>query len=138
MKKDLTFVPESIISASVIRKPTTNLIPTDMYPEIERFAKEVTEYRNERTLGTLPHPVGVVRSRRGRKFAKLAELNENNIPVSAWGFVALGDGVLNGVPYRKGDLFMAASWSAPAKHARGNILDGTAQWHEYGPLTLIR
>jgi len=27
----------------------------------------------------------------------------------------------------------AATWKAPAKHARGNIIDGTAQYSEYGP-----
>ena len=33
----------------------------------------------------------------------------------------------------KGDLLKAATWKAPAKHARGNIIDGTARYGVYGP-----
>lgn len=50
-----------------------------------------------------------------------------------WGFISRVDGVLKGAPIKKGDLLKAATWKAPAKHARGNIIDGTAQWGEYGP-----
>tara|TARA_B110000238_G_scaffold143741_1_gene155038 strand:- start:590 stop:733 length:144 start_codon:yes stop_codon:yes gene_type:complete len=32
-----------------------------------------------------------------------------------------------------GDLLKPASWSAPAKHARGNILNGSASYDSYGP-----
>ena len=43
----------------------------------------------------------------GRKYAKLLANNGG----SAWGFVDMATG----------DLLKAAGWSAPAKHARGNI-----------------
>ena len=52
---------------------------------------------------------------------------------SCWGFISRVDGVLKGEPIKKGDLLKPATWKAPAKHARGNIIDGTAQWGEYGP-----
>lgn len=52
---------------------------------------------------------------------------------SCWGFISRVDGDLKGAPIKKGDLLKAATWKAPAKHARGNIIDGTAQWGEYGP-----
>ena len=38
-----------------------------------------------------------------------------------------------------GNVFMAASWSSPAKHSRGNIFDeknGTGMMGPYGPKTL--
>lgn len=50
-----------------------------------------------------------------------------------WGFISRVDGDLKGAPVRKGDLLKAATWKSPAKHARGNIIDGTAQYGAYGP-----
>ncbi len=52
---------------------------------------------------------------------------------SCWGFISRVDGDLKGSPIKKGDLLKAASWKAPAKHARGNITDGTARYGVYGP-----
>lgn len=52
---------------------------------------------------------------------------------TCWGFISRVDGDLKGAPIKKGDLLKPATWKAPAKHARGNIIDGTAQWGEYGP-----
>jgi hypothetical protein len=43
------------------------------------------------------------------------------------------DGDLKGAPIKKGDLLKPATWKAPAKHARGNIMDGSAQYSVYGP-----
>ena len=56
----------------------------------------------------------------GQKYAKVI----NN--TSVWGFVDLSNG----------DLLKAASWRTPAKHSRGNILNGTAQYNVYGPAYL--
>ena len=56
----------------------------------------------------------------GRKYAKI--LNRSSV----WGFVDLSNG----------DLLKAASWRTPAKHSRGNILNGTAQYNVYGPAYL--
>jgi hypothetical protein len=52
---------------------------------------------------------------------------------SCWGFISRVDGDLKGSPIKKGDLLKPASWKAPAKHARGNIIDGTARYGVYGP-----
>jgi hypothetical protein len=52
---------------------------------------------------------------------------------SCWGFISRVDGDLKGAPIKKGDLLKAATWKAPAKHSRGNIIDGTAQYGVYGP-----
>ena len=48
-------------------------------------------------------------------------------------FISRVDGDLKGSPIKKGDLLKAATWKAPAKHARGNIIDGTARYGVYGP-----
>lgn len=63
----------------------------------------------------------------GNKFIRLWDGS------SCWGFISRVDGDLKGSPIKKGDLLKAASWKAPAKHARGNIIDGTAQYGVYGP-----
>jgi len=52
---------------------------------------------------------------------------------SCWGFISRVDGDLKGSPIKKGDLLKCATWKAPAKHARGNIVDGTAKYGVYGP-----
>ena len=74
-------------------------------------------------------PDGLVLSvKPGRKFDKIISDN----PV--WGFVAKKDGVLKGIPYFTGDVFKAAGWSAPAKHVRGSIFDGSVSWYAWtGP-----
>ena len=51
-----------------------------------------------------------------------------------WGFIANDDGVLKGVPYKKGDVFKAAGWRAPAKWQRGSIYDSGTNWFAWtGP-----
>ena len=44
----------------------------------------------------------------GRKYTKVLQGS------SVWGFIANDDGVLKGIPYKKGDVFKAAGWRAPA------------------------
>ncbi len=63
----------------------------------------------------------------GNKFIRLWEGN------GCWGFISRVDGDLKGAPIKKGDLLKPATWKAPAKHARGNIMDGSAQYSVYGP-----
>ena len=55
------------------------------------------------------------------------------VGTTCWGFISRVDGDLKGSPIKKGDLLKAATWKAPAKHARGNIIDGTARYSTYGP-----
>ena len=65
----------------------------------------------------------------GSKYIKVMENNR------VWGFIAVTDGVLKGIPYKFGDVFKAASWRAPAKHVRGSIyLDRTDWFHWTGPM----
>ena len=55
------------------------------------------------------------------------------VGTGCWGFISRVDGDLKGSPIKKGDLLKCATWKAPAKHARGNIIDGTARYGIYGP-----
>ena len=55
------------------------------------------------------------------------------VGTGCWGFISRVDGDLKGAPIKKGDLLKPATWKAPAKHARGNIIDGTARYSTYGP-----
>jgi hypothetical protein len=52
---------------------------------------------------------------------------------TCWGFISRVDGDLKGAPIKKGDLLKPASWKAPAKHSRGNIIDKTARYSVWGP-----
>ena len=64
----------------------------------------------------------------GRKFDKVIEQNR------VWGFIAKTDGVHKGIPHKKGDVFKAAGWSAPAKWSRGSIFDTNSNWYSWtGP-----
>ena len=63
----------------------------------------------------------------GKKYTKVIQGS------SVWGFIANGDGVLKGIPYKTGDVFKAAGWAAPAKWARGNIFDGGKFYQWTGP-----
>lgn len=51
---------------------------------------------------------------KGRRYARIVE--ERQEQRSVYAFVDMSNG----------DLLLPATWKAPAKHARGNILDGTA------------
>ena len=64
---------------------------------------------------------------KGNKYMKVMDGD------TVWAFISMVDGELKNSPIKKGDLLKPATWKAPAKHARGNIIDGTAQWGEYGP-----
>ena len=49
----------------------------------------------------------------GKRYYKIVRATQEDKVESSYGFVDI----------ENGDLYKAASWSAPAKHVRGNILD---------------
>jgi hypothetical protein len=91
---------------------------------IEKVNTERTEYYAKINL-TRKEPELIVEI--GNKFIRLWS------GTSCWGFISRVDGDLKGAPIKKGDLLKPATWKAPAKHARGNIIDGTAKYGVYGP-----
>jgi|TARA_Y100001938_G_C8021032_1_gene395329 hypothetical protein len=73
-----------------------------------------------------------VRVKSGKKYDKVIQGS------SVWGFIAKADGVLKGIPFKRGDVFKAAGWSAPAKWQRGNIFDSNQNYFRWtGPDYLI-
>ena len=96
-------------------------------PLVEKFIKkvnaEIEDYYATNLSNLTPKPMEM---RVGTKFIKLISNG------SVWGFISRFDGDYKGVPIKKGDLMKAASRDAPAKHSRGNIIDGTARYGVYG------
>ena len=69
-----------------------------------------------------------VHVRSGKKYDKLIT------GTSVRGFIAKEDGLLKGIPHKKGDVFKAAGWRAPAKWSRGSIFDTNTNWYSWtGP-----
>tara|TARA_Y100000817_G_scaffold214858_1_gene168925 strand:+ start:113 stop:430 length:318 start_codon:yes stop_codon:yes gene_type:complete len=98
---------------------------------IEKWLYEVDKIRSAYWNKNFNYkPYTPLKYKKGRKFIKI--ISENSV----WGFVAMADGHIGGAPYKMGDLMKPASWKAPAKHGRGNILDGSAKWGFYGPAYL--
>jgi hypothetical protein len=96
-------------------------------PIVEKFItkvnSEIEDYYATNLSNLTPKPMEV---RIGNKFIKLISNG------SVWGFISRYDGEYKGVPIKKGDLMKAASRDSPAKHSRGNIVDGTARYGVYG------
>jgi hypothetical protein len=96
-------------------------------PIVEKFVEkvntEIKQYYETNLSNLTPRPMEI---RVGTKFIKLISNG------SVWGFISRFDGDYKGVPIKKGDLMKAASRDAPAKHSRGNIIDGTARYGVYG------
>ena len=69
-----------------------------------------------------------IKLRNGQKYIKVI------CGSSVWGFIAKSEGMLKGIPYKRGDVFKAAGWRAPAKHVRGSIYDDSTSWFSWtGP-----
>ena len=99
----------------------------DGNPIVKKFIDEVNKKRGEyySKIGMEKETDLVIEI--GNKFIRLWQGS------SCWGFISRVDGDLKGSPIKKGDLLKAASWKSPAKHARGNIMDGSARYGVYGP-----
>jgi len=69
-----------------------------------------------------------IRTEDGRKYTKVIQGS------SVWGFIAKADGVVKGVPCKKGDVFKAAGWAGPARYTRGNIFADNQNYFQWtGP-----
>lgn len=68
----------------------------------------------------------------GSKYTRIIHQSRKFGGKSAWGFVAMVDNPAKN--YKQGDILKAASYKAPAKHARGNIYtDSNKGYGIYGP-----
>ena len=99
----------------------------DLKSEVEKFIIEVNMMMADHYKKNYPSlEVKTLTYKEGTKYFKL--LHDR----SCWGFISKYDGNFKGALVKEGDLLKAASWNAPAKHARGNILDGTESYSTYG------
>jgi hypothetical protein len=95
---------------------------------VEKFINEVDSkicLYYQTNLKNISQPL--IKVELGKKFIRIWQDG------SCWGFISRVDGDLKGAPIKKGDLLKPATYKAPAKHARGNIIDGTAKYGVYGP-----
>ncbi len=90
-----------------------------MKNKIKEFAKRVEAESNVDLLKSYPpnpngngyDPTKKFKVKFGRKYAKITSHDSTGMNGGVWGFVNI----------ENGDLLKAASFYAPAKHARGNI-----------------
>jgi len=100
----------------------------ELEKSVEMFVDDINaEFRNyfDKDFANLEYKP--VEFKSGLKYYKLTR------DTSVWGFISKYDGMFKGIPVKVGDLLMAASYNSPAKHSRGNIIDGTASYDMYGP-----
>ena len=98
-------------------KPTVEIF-------VERLTNEIAKEYAERYSRLTPKPATFTE---GGKYFKI--LHDG----SCWGFISKYDGIFKNRPIKVGDLLKSANWSSPAKHSRGNILEGTEAYNIYGP-----
>ena len=105
-----------------------NSLPVNSIEEFQdQLQNQLGEYYSKHLSGL---NVPRVKINKGSKFYKII------IDNSVWGFIARIPMIHKGVQVRKGDLMKAAGRNAAAKHSRGNVIDGTAQYGPYGPTYL--
>ena len=97
-------------------------------PIVKKFVENVNAERKDYYVkANMPNQWKELTVEIGNKFIRLWD------GTMCWGFISRVDDVLKGAPIKKGDLLKPATWKSPAKHARGNVSDGTARWGVYGP-----
>lgn len=105
--------------------------PKEIIKEVNEFVKCVDELiHNEYSTKFKSLSIPKMEVKEGSKYYKLI------CDHSVWGFISKYDGFHKGSPVKVGDLMMAAGWKTPARHSRGNIIDGTASYGVYGPTYL--
>jgi len=120
-----------VINQNQLVMRTTNQKAIDYLeanPIVKNFLVKVNAERKEYyEKADMPNQYQELTVEIGNKFIRLWQ------GTGCWGFISRVDGDLKGSLIKKGDLLKAATWKAPAKHARGNIIDGTARYGVYGP-----
>jgi len=120
-----------VINQNQLVMRTTNQKALDYLeanPIVKNFLDKVNAERKEYyEKADMPNQYKELTIEIGNKFIRLWQ------GTSCWGFISRVDGDLKGSLIKKGDLLKAATWKAPAKHARGNIIDGSARFGVYGP-----
>lgn len=107
---------------------TTN--PQDFTAAMGTFVKACQRIHTDHMERHYPNVApDVISSRQGKRYIKVVRARTDGTQGSVHCFVDTTNG----------DVLKAAGWSAPAKHARGNIFDehnGLKSMNEYGPAYL--
>jgi hypothetical protein len=101
------------------------LLEEDIKRDIDKFIDKLNKQFSDQEYSI---------SSGGGKYVRINHKSKRGGGESAWGFIALVDNPSKG--FKKGDLLKAAGYNTPAKHARGNILDGSAKYDKYSPTYL--
>lgn len=100
--------------------------------DLVRFVNEVKDSHYDK-MGYQIGREKVVCERLSKKWVKLIVQDGDGKDRSVYCFVALSDFETKGLGQVKvGDIHKAATWSAPAKHARGNVFNRES-WSCCGP-----
>lgn len=104
-----------------------------MIDNVERFVAfvqtKMDEYMNEHFP---TNPKRILQIEKSTKWAKIVEAEDGRVR-RVYGFVALKDFETKALgAVRTGDIHKAATFKAPAKHARGNVLNQET-WTCAGP-----
>ena len=87
---------------------------TDFNTALDSFVTGSQKIIDEYFAKQFPNvPVPKLVVKRGRRYAKIVQKDYPESAGSAWAFIDT----------QNGNVLKPASWSAPAKHARGNIFD---------------
>ena len=97
-----------------------------------RFNEWLQKVNEERKLywdsNYPPKPYTPLTYTKGNKWCKVLDGR------TVWAFIAMGNGEYKGLTVREGDLMKPATYSTPAKYARGNIFKSTDVWDYWGPV----
>ena len=105
---------------------TENILNEDIKKDIDKFIDKLNKQFPDQEYTI---------SSGGGKYVRINHKNRKfGGGESAWGFIAVVDNPAKG--FKKGDLLKAAGYNTPAKHARGNILNGDAKYDKYSPTYL--
>lgn len=108
--------------------------PKDIKKAVEMFVKGAQKMIDDDYRKNYPRlKPPIVMSKKGGRYYRITKKEQSGSGHSAYAFIDAKEGPTFG------DVLKPASWKAPAKHARGNVFDGT--WglkycSSYGPAYL--
>ena len=124
-QQDLDKILPDYVTGGTIEKLFNESINEDIKSDVNKFLDKLNKEFPDQEYTT---------DFKGGKYARITHQSRKFGQPSAWGFIAMDDNPSKG--FKKGDLLKAAGFNTPAKHARGNILNGDAKYDKYSPTYL--
>lgn len=92
----------------------------DINKAVEMFVKGAQKKIDDHYKKDLPNSEpDILKIQKGKRYIKVVQTRRGQKGGSVWAFVDAQEG------NTFGDILKPASWKAPAKHARGNVFDGS-------------